>query len=94
MGTLIEDRIERARRLEEQIRNARRHVEFGSAAIEHYKHLLEKYRAESRETSSVEHFIEAFERSQKVFEWDWPNCYAGASLRPDRQQPSTLESGI
>ena len=38
--------------------------------IEHYKHLLETYRAESRETSSVEHFIEAFERSQKVFEWD------------------------
>ena len=70
MGTLIEDRIERARRLEEQIRNARRHVEYGRTLIEHYKRLLESYWAESRDTSFVEHFIEAFEGSQKVFEWD------------------------
>ena len=70
MGTLIEDRVERARRLAEQIQNARRHVEFGRMLIEHYKRLLETYRAESRDTSAVEHFIEAFEGSQKVFEWD------------------------
>ena len=38
--------------------------------IEHYKRLIETYRAEGRDTSAVEHFIEAFDGSQKVFEWD------------------------
>ena len=70
MGTIIEDRLERLRRFEEQIQDARCHDEFGRTIIEHYKRLLETYRAESRDTSTVEHFIEAFEGSQKVFEWD------------------------
>jgi hypothetical protein len=70
MGPPIEAHIENFRRLEEQIRNARRHIEFGRTLIEQYKCLLETYRAESRDTSTVEHFIEAFEGSQKVFEWD------------------------
>jgi len=70
MGPPIEAHIENFRRLEEQIRNARRHIEFGRTLIEQYKRLLETYRAESRDTSTVEHFIEAFEGSQKVFDWD------------------------
>ena len=69
MGT-FKDGVERARSLDEKIRNARRHVEFSRTLIEHYKRQLEKYRAESRDTTTVEHFIEAFERSQKVFELD------------------------
>jgi hypothetical protein len=69
MGPPIEAHIENFRRLEEQIRNARRHI-VGRTLIEQYKRLLETYRAESRDTSTVEHFIEAFEGSQKVFEWD------------------------
>ena len=69
MGSLIEDRFERLRRLAEQIQNTRRHIEFGRTIIEHYKNLLEQYRADGRDTATVEHFIETFENSQKVFEW-------------------------
>jgi len=64
------DSFEHARRLETQIRKARHHFEFGRTVIEHYKRQLEKYRAESRDTTTIEHFIGAFERSQKVFERD------------------------
>jgi hypothetical protein len=64
----FKDGVERARRLETQIRKARHHLEFGRTVIEHYKRQLEKYRAENRDTTTIEHFIEAFERSQKVFE--------------------------
>jgi hypothetical protein len=66
----IEDRVESARRLEEQIQNASRHIKFGRAVIDHYKGLLENYRAEGRDVTTIEHFLEAFERSQKVFEYD------------------------
>ena len=69
MGT-FKDGVERARRIDENIRNARRHVEFSRTVIEHYKRQLEKYKAEGRDTTTVEHFIEAFERSQKAFELD------------------------
>ena len=67
MSSSIEDRIGR---LEDQIRNAKGHVEFGRAAIEYYKELLEKHRAEGRDTRPVEALLETFERSQKVFEND------------------------
>ena len=67
MSSSIEDRIGR---FEDRIRNAKGHVEFGRAAIEHYKELLEKHRAEGRETKPVEALLETFERSQKVFEYD------------------------
>ena len=67
MNSPIEDRI---RRLEAQIRNAKGHVEFGRVVIEYYKELLEKYRAEGRNTKPVEALLETFERSQKVFEYD------------------------
>jgi hypothetical protein len=50
--------------------HTRLHVEFDRTLIEHHTRLLETYRTEGRDTSSVEHFIEAFEGSQKVFEWD------------------------
>jgi len=53
MGTIIEDRLERLRRFEEKIQDARRHDEFGRTIIEHYKRLLETYRAESRDASTV-----------------------------------------
>ena len=53
MGPPIEAHIENFRRLEEQIRNARRHIEFGRTLIEQYKRLLETYRAESRDASTV-----------------------------------------
>jgi hypothetical protein len=66
----IEAHIQNFRRLEERIRTARRHLEFGSTMIEYYKGLLEKFRAESRDTTPVEHVLEAFERSQRVFEGD------------------------
>ena len=67
MDTPIEDRI---RRLEDQIRTAKGHVEFGRTVIEYYKELLEKHRAQGRYTKPVEALLEAFERSQKVFEYD------------------------
>ena len=70
MGPSIEAHIEDFRRLEERIRNARRHLEFGRTMIEYYKGLLEKFRAESRDTTPLEHVLEALERSQKVFERD------------------------
>jgi hypothetical protein len=66
----IEAHIQNFRRLEERIRTARRHLEFGRTMIEYYKGLLEKFRAESRDTTPVEHVLEAFERSQRVFEGD------------------------
>jgi len=70
MGPSIEAHIEDFRRLEERIRNARRHLEFSRTLIEYYKGLLEKFRAESRDTTPLEHVLEALERSQKVFERD------------------------
>ena len=66
----IEERVEHARDLEERIRRAKTHIEFGRTIIEHYKRLLEKHRADNRDTTPVEHLLEAFERSQKVFEYD------------------------
>ena len=45
--------------------HTRLHVEFDRTLIEHHTRLLETYRTEGRDTSFVEHFIEAFEGSQK-----------------------------
>ena len=56
--------------IDERIANARRHVELGRALIEHHKKLLEKHRMEGRGTKAAADLLEAFERTQKVFEWD------------------------
>ena len=70
MNPPIEDRIRNVRRLEEQIRNAQRHVELGRAIIDYHKELLERHRTDGRDTKPAEDLLEALERSQKVFEHD------------------------
>ena len=70
MSPSFEDRIRAARRLEEQIRTARRHVELNRALIDHYKELLEKHRLEGRDTKPIEDLLETLERTQQVFEHD------------------------
>jgi len=70
MSPPIEDRIEQARNLEERIRRAQSHVEFGRSFIEYNKELLEKYRSDGRDTKPVEDLLATLERTQKVFEFD------------------------
>jgi len=56
----IADRIERARR----------HVEWGRFAIVRQKEMVERHRAERRDTKPAEDLLSALERTQKVFERD------------------------
>jgi hypothetical protein len=56
--------------LTEYIECARRHVELGRETIERHKKLLESHRIEGRDTKPAEDLLAAFERSQKVFEYD------------------------
>lgn len=56
--------------IDERIANARRHVELGRALIEHHKELFERHRLEGRDTKAAADLLEAFERTQKAFEWD------------------------
>jgi hypothetical protein len=49
--------------IEDRIRSARSHLELGRAIIGYYKELLERHRAEGRDTKSTEDLLEALERS-------------------------------
>ena len=59
-----------ARRFEDQIRTAKRHVVLNRALIEHYKKLFEKHRVEGRDTKPLEDLLDTLERTQQVFEHD------------------------
>jgi len=56
----ITDRIERARR----------NVEWGRFAIARQKEMVERHRAERRDTTLAENLLSTFERTQRVFEHD------------------------
>jgi len=70
MTPSFEDRMRGARRFEDQIRTAKRHVELNRALIEHYKELFEKHRVEGRDTKPVEDLLDTLQRTQQVFEHD------------------------
>jgi len=56
--------------LEERRASAQRHVEYGRQMIERHKSLIEKLRAERRDTTAAQQLLAVFERTQKVFEYD------------------------
>jgi coenzyme F420-reducing hydrogenase alpha subunit len=49
---------------------ARRHVELGRRLIEWQKEMVERHRAEGRDTKPAEDLLAALEQSQQVFERD------------------------
>ena len=56
--------------LTEYIERARRHVELGRLQIKRHKEMVERHRAEGRDTKPAENLLAAFERTEQVFERD------------------------
>ena len=57
-------------KLTEYIERARRHVELGRRLIEWQKQMVERHRAEGRDTKPAEDLLAALEQTQQVFEHD------------------------
>jgi hypothetical protein len=56
--------------IDERLALARRHVEAGRLAIVHQRKMVERLKAEDRDTHAAEELLAVFERTQKVFERD------------------------
>jgi hypothetical protein len=56
--------------LAKYIERARRHVEMGRLLIVRQTEMVERHRAEGRDTKPAEDLLAAFERSQQAFERD------------------------
>jgi len=54
----------------ERLEKARRHVEWGRFVILRQKQLIEKFRAEDRDTAAADQLLLVLERTQKVLEYD------------------------
>ena len=54
----------------DRIGQAQRHVEWGRFAIVRQREMVERHRAEGRDTKLAEDLLSVFERTQKVFERD------------------------
>ncbi|HMF25237.1 MAG TPA: hypothetical protein VKG24_24360 [Pseudolabrys sp.] len=54
----------------ERLEKARRHVEWGRFVILRQKQLIEKFRAEGRDTAAADQLLLVLERTQKVLEYD------------------------
>jgi len=67
----IADRIERARR----------QIELGRVAITRQKEMVERHRADGRDTRPAENLLSVLERTQKVFERDLADLEKGHQRR-------------
>ncbi|MGB8106788.1 MAG: hypothetical protein WCF47_21190 [Pseudolabrys sp.] len=56
--------------IEERLALARRHVEAGRLTIVRQRQMVEKFKAEGRDTKAAEGLLAVLERTQKVFERD------------------------
>jgi hypothetical protein len=56
--------------LEERRALARRHVEAGQLIIIHQRQMVERHKAEGRDTKAAEELLAVLERTQKAFERD------------------------
>ena len=56
--------------LEERRALARRHVEAGRLIIIHQRQMVERHKAEGRDTKAAEELLAVLERTQKAFERD------------------------
>ena len=56
--------------VDERLALARRHVDAGRLIIVHQRQMVEKHKAEGRDTKAAEELLAVLERTQKVFERD------------------------
>ena len=56
--------------IEERLALARRHVDAGHLIIVHQRQMVERHKAEGRDTKAAEELLAVLERTQKVFERD------------------------
>ena len=56
--------------IKERLERARHHVEWGRFVILRQKQLIEKFKAEDRDTTAADQLLSILERTQKVLEYD------------------------
>ena len=56
--------------VKERIASGRRHIAGGRLLTEHQRKMIERYKAEGRDTKAGEDLLAVLERTQKVFEHD------------------------